>query len=574
MSINTLLEIGGRALQAEQVGVEVTSHNIANINTTGYCRQHVDLVTTPSIQYPWGNQGYGVAIDSIQRYFDPYLAQKIDDKTAAQQDYNTQKTELASIAGLFNETTDVGLHNLLTSFWQSWHDLADNPTGAAQRQVVVQQAEALAAAFSSLADDLVQQRQALLVKISPTITEINTITKSIAKLNQEIVSVEASGQAANDLRDQRQVKLNNLAGLVGINYFELDNGSINVMLDDGTILVQSAEAWDLSYEVSGGEVVIKWQGAGGVEKDVTDDLSGGQLSALLYVRDDRIPAYLDSLNELAQELIGEVNRQHSQGVGLSLYSQVSGTYGVDDPDTPLKDNAALPFGDQINEGETFNIYVDDGNGTNVAVVTITITAGMTLNGLRDAINAALPAHLTASVVDNKLSLQATGSYSFGFGNDNSNVLMALGLNTFFTSTSGDTQNFAFSLGINDIISADASFIATGQFDRQGQHAVGDNSNALALADLETANVGPGDLTFAEAYQELVSTIGLDTQKAEQQETLLRGILDQYTDLRDALSGVSLDEELTALIKFQRAYQAAAKLISVADELYETLLSLK
>jgi flagellar hook-associated protein 1 FlgK len=117
-------------------------------------------------------------------------------------------------------------------------------------------------------------------------------------------------------------------------------------------------------------------------------------------------------------------------------------------------------------------------------------------------------------------------------------------------------------------------VAAGQFDATGAHAVGDNRNALALAELEEAPVGPDGLTFGEAYQRLVTNLGLEAEEAATQETFFQGLVEQFTHMRDAVSGVSLDEEMTNLVKFQRAYQAAARLVSVADELYQTLLALK
>ena len=104
--------------------------------------------------------------------------------------------------------------------------------------------------------------------------------------------------------------------------------------------------------------------------------------------------------------------------------------------------------------------------------------------------------------------------------------------------------------------------------------MGDNRNALALAGLELAPVGPDGLTFGDAYQRLVTSLGLEAQQSKDQETFYQGLVEQLTNMRDAVSGVSLDEELTNLVNFQRAYQAAARLVSVAVELYQTVLSLR
>ena len=213
----------------------------------------------------------------------------------------------------------------------------------------------------------------------------------------------------------------------------------------------------------------------------------------------------------------------------------------------------------------------DRDGAFLASGTIAIDPSLSLNDLVLSINShpILGGYLTASVVDNSLNLIANSpSDTFGFAGDDSLILTALGLNTFFT---GDK---AYTFSVNAWVLNNPELVAAGQFDATGAHAVGDNRNALALAELEEAPVGPDGLTFGEAYQRLVTNLGLEAEEAATQETFFQGLVEQFTNMRDAVSGVSLDEELTNLVKFQRAYQAAARLVSVADELYQTLLALK
>jgi len=576
MSISSILSIAARALLAEQVGVEVVSHNIANVNTEGYSRQQVELVTNPALDMPWGQQGNGVKVAGISRFFDPYIALRLNQKIGSQSDYATRQSELEKIAEYFNETEDNNINDLLSQFWNSWQDLADNPTGSAERQSVLQNGQLIAESFNSRANELMQQRMDLVNSIRTDIDSINKLTAQIADLNNEIMTAEAGGHAANDLRDSRQQALNELSKLVGISYFEMGDGSVNVMLEGGATLVSGIESWTLAFQTDANDdIQVTWNGPNGYTKDVTDWVSGGQLGAHIYIRDDRIPSYMSGLNALVKDLIWEVNSVQSQGVGLSYYSNTVGTYGVSDPTAALKDNPALPFGDKINEGGEFTLYVDDSTGTAVASATITITVGMTLEDLRDAIDAALPGYVDADITsDGRLTLTGLNSHSFGFGNDTSNVVAALGINTFFTSQTRNSDDFAYTLGVNEALSADPDKVATGHIDIHGNHPRGDNSAALDMADLENQAVGPGGMTFSEAYQDLVGEIGLDTENASQQAEFLANVVDQLTQMRDSVSGVSLDEELAALIKYQRAFQAASKLITTADELYQTLLSMK
>lgn len=567
--ISNILQIANKALLAEQLGVEVTGHNIANVNTEGYSRQRVDLVTAISVPSYYGPLGTGVEVQGIERAFDPFITARLNEKNSVLSNYQTRSDALQQVAAFFNETQDGGLNELFSQFFAAWNDLADNPTGAGERQALLYQSLTLSDAFNSRANQLVQERTSLLQQIGPTIEEINGHTARIAQLTREIVASEANGQNANDLRDQRQLEISRLSELIGVQTYTTGDGTISVALPNGLPLVQGVLSFDLTYQISPADTVeLIWQGPGGTTEVIdTSTFSGGKLTALIQTRDEVIPRYQQELDQLARDLIIAVNDQHSQGVGLELFSQTKGTYQVSDPAVAM--SASLPLGDQIVNG-TLQISVDR-DGEPLVMDTIAIDPSLSLNDLVASINThpVLSTYLTASVEDNSLKIVTNlASDTFGFAGDDSHVLTALGVNTYFT---GDK---AYTLGVNAWVLNDPDLVAAGQIDATGAHAVGDNRNALALADLEDAPVGPDSLTLGETYERLVMSLGLEAQEAGNQETFYQGLVEQLTQMRDAVSGVSLDEEMTNLVKFQRAYQAAARLVTVADELYQTLLSLK
>ena len=567
--ISNILQIANKALLAEQLGVEVTGHNIANVNTEGYSRQRVDLVTAISVPSYYGPLGTGVEVQGIERAFDPFITARLNEKNSVLSNYQTRSDALQQVAAFFNETQDGGLNELFSQFFAAWNDLADNPTGAGERQALLYQSLTLSDAFNSRANQLVQERTSLLQQIGPTIEEINGHTARIAQLTREIVASEANGQNANDLRDQRQLEISRLSELIGVQTYTTGDGTISVALPNGLPLVQGVLSFDLTYQISPADTVeLIWQGPGGTTEVIdTSTFSGGKLTALIQTRDEVIPRYQQELDQLAQDLIIAVNDQHSQGVGLELFSQTKGTYQVSDPAVAM--SASLPLGDQIVNG-TLQISVDR-DGEPLVMDTIAIDPSLSLNDLVASINThpVLSTYLTASVEDNSLKIFTNlASDTFGFAGDDSHVLTALGVNTYFT---GDK---AYTLGVNAWVLNDPDLVAAGQIDATGAHAVGDNRNALALADLEDAPVGPDSLTLGETYERLVMSLGLEAQEAGNQGTFYQGLVEQLTQMRDAVSGVSLDEEMTNLVKFQRAYQAAARLVTVADELYQTLLSLK
>ncbi|MGQ9688122.1 MAG: flagellar hook-associated protein FlgK [Desulfobaccales bacterium] len=568
--LSSILSTATKSLLAEQLGVEVTGHNIANVNTQGYSRQKVNFVAELAVPSFWGPLGMGVKVEGIERAFDPFITARLNEKNSLLADYQTRAAVLEQVAAYFNETESGGLNDLFSQFFASLNDLADNPSGAGERQTVLANALTLSEAFNSRADQLVKERMMLLQEVGPTIEQINRYTAHIAELTRQIVETEANGQAANDLRDKQQLEISELAKLIGVSTYTAGDGTISISLPNGLPLVAGVQSFNLTYQVNPSDKVeLIWQGPGGTSEIIPiDNLSGGKLTALLQCRDEIIPSYQQELDQLAQDFILAVNRQHSQGVGLELFSEIKGTYQVTDPALPLS-AAGLPFGDQIVTG-SLNISIDR-DGEPLASGTIAINPSLSLNDVVTSINthAVLGAYLTASVEDNTLKIEINfSSDSFALAGDDSQILVGLGINTLFTGSN------AYTLDVNAWVLDNPNLLAAGQVDADGSHAVGDNRNALALAALEDAAVGPKKLTFSDSYQQLVMSLGLEAQNAGDQESFYQGLVEQLTQMRDAVSGVSLDEELTNLVKFQRAYQAAARLVSVADELYQTLLALR
>lgn len=567
--ITAIMDIAKRALAAEQLGVEVTSHNVANVNTPGYCRQKVNLVTAYPVPSPWGPLGNGVKVQGIERAFDPFITARLDQQSSCLSESRTLAAHLEQVAGLFNETQAGGLTELLSAFFAAWHDLANHPVGAGERQALLQAGLSLTEAFRYRADQLVAARTSLSQQLAPVLEEINAHARRIAELNREIQISEANGQQANDLRDRRQAEISALAELIGIRTYTTTDGMVNVTLANGFTLTQGVQAWSLAFEITPADTVaIVWHGPGGLTADLTPGLRGGRLSALLSMRDEVIPRYQRDLDELARELIFAVNALHSQGTGLVLAASQTSTDAVTDADAPLN-AAGLPFGDRLIAG-VVRLVVERG-GQPVAQATLNIDPAMSLNDLITAINTepALAGLIFASEAGGRLTLSTTvPGDRLGFGEDTARLWASLGINTFFI---GDK---AYTFGVNAWVLAEAGAIASGRFTPGGTRAPGDNRTALALADLETAPAGPGGLTFAAAYERLVSALGLEGESARSRSQFFQAVVDQLTRMRDAVSGVSLDEELANLIKFQRAYQAAARLITVADELYQTLLGIK
>ena len=568
--IDSIIQIGKRALVANKTALDVTSHNIANVNTEGYSRQRAVLNPTPPLDVQPGPIGTGVEIKKIERVYDRFLGLQITNEKQNLGRWEELSKLYDRVETTFTETSEAsGLSQLMVDFWNAWYDLANNPTGQPERSTVRIKTETLANNLKQKASELQQIQKDSDSSINVGIGEINLLTKQIAILNEKISQIETRGLQANDYRDQRQNLIEELGHWLNITAFENEDGKVTILTGGGRPLVDNMTSWNLTAEKdSSGFYAVKWVDEKGNKTDITSSITSGKLGAWLEMRDTNLPDLLSQINELAAGLIKEVNRLHSQGIGLSPFTSLTSDYAVADPAQALSDiNSGLPFYSEISTG-SFQIWVYDNTGAVVTSAIINIDNTTTLNSLRTAVDAVTG--ITATInSNNTLTITGDSGNTFAFANDTSNALMALGLNTFFTGEN------ALDISLNSVIEGDTNNIATGVVDPStGNYGVGNNSIALSIAALQSKlTMSTDTVTFAEFYTNLVGYVGSKTQEAtsnlEHQET----IVNQLSNYRESISGVSLDEEMANLILFQQAYDAAAKLVTMADELFQTLLEM-
>jgi len=470
MSLASALEIGKSGLKIYQVATEVVSENIANVNTPGYSRQRVVLESAPPSTANGFPLGTGVRIASVERYYDTLLQRQLVN-AGTTTGYDTKKSEvLQQIEPIFNEVAQDGLGAAITDFFNSWQDLSLNPTGNAERQAVLSTAQIMTDQFHyvsrTLNDAAIAQNDA----VEPIADSVNTILANIAQLNGQIKVTEQVNGNANEMRDQRDYLVRQLSENIAVTYVENSDGTTDVTYSDATVgspyaLVTGINAATLGVTTSGTlpdgstlrNVVEITPAGGGATTTIAP--TTGTLGALMVMRDTTIPGYLTKVNDLANNVVSEVNTLHSSGYTL---------------------NSSTPTG--------VNLFTPAGTAANTIAVDIT----------------------------------------------------------------------------------DITLIAASQ----SSTSLGDNSNAVALARLVNANtMSGGTATFSNYYNSLVAQVGLDVNAAQSVVSQDNAFLKQLSTLRDSNSGVSLDEELTDLIKYQRSYQASAKLITTVDSMMETLINM-
>ena len=580
--IGTVLDIANSALSAQQQSINVTAHNIANVNTEGYSRQCPDLETKQPISANGLIMGRGVNVDQVTQAGDRFIESRLMQEKSNLSSSSEMEKYMQVLEGYFNENSDTGLSAMLADFWNGWYDISNNPSGAAERSSLYEHSALLAEQFNALGSDLTQVELDLTNAVSSGIETINKITDEIAKLNDQIVGME-SDNTANDLRDKRNALVSELNEYLDVKTFDQSNGSLTIVTAKGCTLVQDRSSYGLEMGGAGGDRVI-WQDSSGRDVDITDYLNNGKLGGWLDMRDQVVGKYQLDLDALAKEFIWSVNQQHSQGVGLEAFTSVTGSNAVSDSLEELGTiDSGLDYYDKVTDG-SFNLWVYDSNGDVVggSAAPISIVAGTTtLTDLSNAIGAVN--HITTSITNGKLTIDADSGYTIAFSDDTSNALASIGINTFFTGSS------AGNMGINDAIGLNKRNIAAAQVGSDGSIASGNNANALAVTDLQNTALtisqwtcdringnteGSVTSTIEGYYHSMVGSIGIASASVSRDKSFSETMVNEISTIRDSISGVSLDEELTNLIKYQHAYAAATKLISTSDEMLSTLLEVK
>ena len=468
------LSMANRSLQTQRAGTEVAGHNLANVNTPGYSRQRVDIDTSIAIPSEFGPQGTGADAVAVLQIRDALLDRQIVTETSVRGAYEAKQKALQLGQSVLGQQIDRqatgaegsaassgigGQHGIaeeMSDLFNAFQSLSTNPTSMAERQVLVIKAQNLATQFNQVSSRLANLRTVLNDSLASDVAQANIALSDIAKLNEQIVAVEIGTPArANDLRDARQKRIEDLAKLVNITTTANPNGSVDISIDSvpmvvGPIVQDTLE----TYDAGGGQFLVRTVTGG-----TTLNLTGGTMQGTIDARDNDLVALQTSVDTLAGTLISEVNAVHATGFGLG------GTSGEN----------------------------------------------------------------------------------------------------FFTGTN------ASDIALNTNLAGDPSMIQASGV----AGAVGDNTVAVQLAQLADVNhAALANQTFLENFGQTVAALGQALNGTNTQLTNQQLVENMLLRQRDSVSGVSLDEEMTDLIKFQRAFEASAKLIVTVDEMLQTVLSLK
>jgi len=445
--MSKIMETGKRSLLTYQSAISTTSQNISNVNNPEYSRRRVDFTSLSG-----GLTGLGVTLDENIRLRQRFAEHQMWTENQQLGLYDAYQSMFTQIEDIFASGTGADLNTALSGFWDSWSDLANDPESSYARTIVRDKGQILVNAFNRQHTDLINLQNQIEPEIETMVDEINGYLKQLQGLN---TNIRTSGAA--ELMDERDRILGELSQMIDIKVKEKDNGEVSVS-SAGLLLVSADKYMELEARHSDGS------GSGPMQiyyKNSTQQVavSSGSVFARLDTYNNRIPEYLEKLDDLAVELANQVNSLH--------------------------------FSAENNTGIT-NI-------------------------------------------------------------------------NFFSGTVSGAADFT----LDGAVAADPGLIAT----RAAGEGEGSGSAAQAISDLQFSNV-LSNTTFSSYYNSMLVGIGSHLQESQAMYSSQKLIISQLQNFRDETAGVSLDEEMTRLIQYENAYQAAAKVVTTVDQMIEAVLAMK
>jgi len=620
-------------LLAFQRALTVTSNNISNVATPGYSKENANFTERPGQAYSSGYIGSGTAIDSVTRSYDELLAGQVRSSQSSFSGFDTYATQAAQIDNMLSDKK-TGLTVSLQNFINAYQTVANSPSTTAQRQALLSQATGISQQMQNYNTQLQTYAGGIEQGIGSAITQINTLTDGIAKLNQQIASGLAStGQTPNQLMDQRDQMLDQLSQYISVNTATQADGSMNVYVGTGQPLVigattQKLQATPNQYNASENQVSLV--GGGGLTTDITSSISGGQLGGLLAVRDQVLRPAENTLGQFSVGLATLTNQAQAAGIDLTgatgkpmfavggvISTSSSVNTGTGSVTTTRTNLASLTTDDYIlrqsggawtlTDESTGQPVTMTGTGTAadpfIAAGLSMVVAGTAANGdsfeIRPTAGASAgmsmlltsPAQIAVAS-----SIQTTGAAAnTGSGAVSSSVVSDPSIwvpgnyTISFTSATAyqvtDAANTVVGTGNytsgTPITFNGASVTITGSpatgdkfnVGAAGASNVGDNSNAFALIDsLNAKKLNGGTTSLGSVANNLVSQVGVQTQQAQANASAQKAVNASANDTRNNLSGVNLDEEAAKMVQYQQAYSACAQLIQASNTMFNTLIS--
>jgi len=537
--------IARSGLFAAQKALNTVSHNIANANTEGFTRQRLEMHSSNPDAFPGkpGVIGTGVDTEHVQQIRDEFMDFKFRKEQTSAGEWGAKETVLKNIEAILNEPSESGIREVLDQFFSSIQELNKTPESLTTRALVRQRGIALAKTLGGMYETLEKTQRDLNFEVRTNVSEINGYADRVAEFNRVIYQTELNGSSANDIRDQRNLLLDKMSELADINYYEDSLNRFHVDINGHKIVshyradhLVTKERTTKKNEFDVEKLLeVEW------ESGATFNITSGKIKGILDMRDNiegmdkGIPYYLDKLNEFADTLSEEINRVHKTGYDLR------GGTGVNFFTVNNKSTAEY-------EAE---ILASGFNGDPAVDVTSQVMTG-TSSTKTTAENDKIIRDNIAQIVKNTPDFKGKSIKPLS----NGRFVVADRRRASELTISKDVEDELEKLATSDRLAG----------------VPGNGANALRIGDVRH-NVALYDWGSADDFvKALVSNLGVDTQQSTRISENSEVLLNFIKTNKMSVSGVSLDEEMSEMVKFQHSYNANARMINTMDEMLDLIVN--
>lgn len=555
--LNTMVN----GIYTQRLGLNTVGHNISNSNTEGYSRQTAHAAATPSSEvYTLAGAsqvGNGSTVTSVIRARDIYADRQYWKENSTDGYYNGKANNYAKIESIFNDSDNSGVQNAMEKFYQAWQDCSTTASSDTSRQNVINAGQNFAQSLQIAAKQTKEQIDSLYDDISLSVVKMNRLMGQVVELNKNIAGIEATGAHANDLRDQRDLIVDQLTSMTDITVYESANG-MYTLVSNGTTLVNGITKVDLemsapknntTYSLSDYDIMIKQTGT------VYTPGSGELKAQFEAVAEDK--GYIDQVANMAAFMFTTMNDQHKAGYGID------GSKDKPFDNANPKDNATTGLNFY---GETDKIFEWDAKNGKLDVYnkkadgTKDNASKESLSGMQILEIFTVNSELTATDGHKKLATRS------GERDTDGKLLYqtaAGGTTTDVTQAKKDAKGNPLPVDVN---------------------GTGDGSNAVwiaALFNCERDKTSPevngtdrliGNGSLYSYYNTSMTTMGSDASNMNGRVKFQSGVMDQVENLRSSTNGVNWDEELSNMITFQQGYSACSRCLSAMDECLDKLIN--